>query len=189
MSRTKTQIVCAACLTATAIIFSGCAGDANANLAKTTETNQATLVNNSVLTNTNTEIAVNAPTMPPANAPMTAPPANAPTTAPPANVSVLAPPKASATVPPANGKPPAPMTAEPTPIIGSGASDFFLFKQVRVALNAKEEFVNTVIVDTKEGNIVLTGKVANAEQKARAEQIVKSVPGVKSVKNSLTVGQ
>lgn len=87
---------------------------------------------------------------------------------------------------PENTKPAAPVKA-PTPVQGSGGNDFLLFTQVRGALNADNELVTAVIVNIKEGNVVLTGKVSSAAQKAKAEQIVKGVNGVKSVKSELQI--
>jgi len=44
-------------------------------------------------------------------------------------------------------------------------------------------------VDVKNGEVTLTGTVANAQDKARAEQIARQASGVKTVKNQLTVKQ
>lgn len=75
----------------------------------------------------------------------------------------------------------------PKPQIGSGGSDFLLFTQVRGALNADKDFVTAVIVDVKEGNVILTGSVPSEAQKTRAAQLAGAIKGVKSVKNSLRV--
>jgi len=44
-----------------------------------------------------------------------------------------------------------------------------------------------VSVETKDNQVILSGFVETAEQKARAEKIARSVSGVKSVKNALEV--
>lgn len=75
----------------------------------------------------------------------------------------------------------------PTPKIGSGGGDLAIFLQVRSALNTEQEFVNGVILDVKEGNAKLSGKVTSAEKKKKAEQLVQKVAGIKSVKNELQV--
>ncbi len=80
-----------------------------------------------------------------------------------------------------------PPVKEPKPQIGSGAGDMFLFTQVRSSLSSDKELFNSVIVEIKEGNATLSGKVSSAAQKAKAEQILRSVKGIKSVKNSLIV--
>jgi hypothetical protein len=83
-----------------------------------------------------------------------------------------------------NNAPPAKM---PTSKIGSGGNDFYLFTQARGALNADAELkAANVVVDVKDGAVTLSGTVANAEQKSKAEQLVRAV-GSKSVKNQLRV--
>jgi osmotically-inducible protein OsmY len=47
---------------------------------------------------------------------------------------------------------------------------------------------STINVDVDNAVVTLTGTVASAAQKARAEAVAKSVEGVKSVKNQLKVG-
>lgn len=84
---------------------------------------------------------------------------------------------------------PAPAAAEPKPVIGSGGQDLLVFKQVRAALDQEKEFISGILIDIKEGNITLNGKVSSNEQKAKAEQLVKKVEGVKTVKNNLQVSQ
>lgn len=44
-----------------------------------------------------------------------------------------------------------------------------------------------VKVDTFKGNVQLNGFVNTAEEKARAEQIVRGIPGVVNVQNNVTV--
>ena len=84
---------------------------------------------------------------------------------------------------------PVPAANMPTPKIGSGGDDLALFAQVKSAFSADQELFNGVIVEIKEGNATLTGKVPSEEKKKKAEQIVQSVNGIKSVKNNVRVGQ
>jgi hyperosmotically inducible protein len=46
---------------------------------------------------------------------------------------------------------------------------------------------STINVDVDNGVVTLTGTVASAAQKTRAEQVAKTVDGVKSVRNQLKV--
>src|SRR5262245_4218265 len=98
---------------------------------------------------------------------------------------------------------PPPLTVSPTPAsrsstvtsrkmpssqIGSGGNDFFLFTQARAAIDAEPELKRlNITLDVKEGVATMTGTVATAKQKARAEQVVRDVGGVKSVNNELRV--
>lgn len=114
----------------------------------------------------------------------------------PTNVSATAPP-----LPPAAGAAPqvtsrasaprnadsAPPAAMPTPEIGSGGNDLFLFTQARAAVNADPELkAANLVLDVKGGVVTLSGTVANAAQKSKAEQLVRGV-GSKTVKNQLRV--
>lgn len=82
------------------------------------------------------------------------------------------------------GSKPAPM---PTPVIGSGGNDFFLFTQARAAVNADPELkAANLILEVKDGVVTLSGAVANAAQKSKAEQLVRAV-GPKTVKNQIRV--
>lgn len=102
----------------------------------------------------------------------------------------ITPPAANNVAVPANinkNNKPLPPVKEPTPKIGSGASDMFLFTQARLTLTADKELINAVIIEIKEGNATLTGNVSSEAQKTKAEQLVKSVSGIKSVKNNLRV--
>jgi hypothetical protein len=81
----------------------------------------------------------------------------------------------------------APPAAVPTPRIGSGGNDFFLFTQARAALNSDAELrAANLTLDVKEGVATLTGSVANAALKAKAEDLVKGA-GPKTVRNQLRV--
>lgn len=82
----------------------------------------------------------------------------------------------------------APVTKDPTPQIGTGGNDMYLFTKTRGALNSDNELKSAnIIISLNAGVVTLTGKVANDAQKAKAEQLVRSVEGVTSVKNQLTV--
>lgn len=87
---------------------------------------------------------------------------------------------------PTDRKPTQPVKS-PTPIQSTGAQDMFLFVQIRGALNADKELGDAVTVELKEGNVILTGKVPSEEQKKKAEEAVRNVKGVKSIKNNLRV--
>ncbi len=81
-----------------------------------------------------------------------------------------------------------PLVPAPTPQIGSGANDFFLFTQVRGALNANDELKNSAITfDIHAGAVTLNGTVASDEQSKNAARLMQGVAGVKSVKNQLRV--
>ncbi|MFN2483092.1 MAG: BON domain-containing protein [Pyrinomonadaceae bacterium] len=78
----------------------------------------------------------------------------------------------------------------PLPQVGSGGNDLFLFTQVRGSINSDGALKNSgIVVDVKDGNVVLSGSVADESQRSKAEQIAKSVGGVKSVRNSLRVAK
>lgn len=87
----------------------------------------------------------------------------------------------------ATNKKPLPQVKEPTPQIGSGGDDMSLFTQARGVLSSDKELSNAVIIEIKEGNVTLNGKVSSEAQKAKALQLVQSVKGIKSVKNNLRV--
>jgi BON domain len=82
---------------------------------------------------------------------------------------------------------PAPAANQPTPKIGSGAGDLALFTQVRGAFSSDPELLNGVIIDIKEGNAALSGRVPSQEKKKKAEQLVQNITGIKSVKNNISV--
>ena len=72
--------------------------------------------------------------------------------------------------------------------IGSGVNDGWLWVKVRFDLAAADDLRDSTInVDVDNGVVTLTGTVASAAQKTRAEQVAKSVEGVKSVRNQLKV--
>jgi osmotically-inducible protein OsmY len=85
------------------------------------------------------------------------------------------------------GSKPAAAVNQPTPKIGRGGDDMSLFTQVRSAFAADQELFNGVIVEIKEGNATLSGKVSSEEKKKKAEQLAQSIAGIRSVKNNVRV--
>ena len=72
--------------------------------------------------------------------------------------------------------------------VGSGLNDGWLWVKARFDLAAADDLRDSTInVDVDNAVVTLTGTVASAAQKTRAEQVAKSVEGVKSVKNMLKV--
>lgn len=139
------------------------AGCSSAPVANAPNTNQAVVNSNTAIVNTPANITPPAP-----------------------NTSAMNSNNNSA--PNANSKPTAAMK-EPTPQIGSGGGDLALFLQSRAALGFDKQLQGDVIIEVKEGNVTLSGKAANAEQKAKAEQAIKAVNGVKTVTNKIAVAK
>ena len=84
----------------------------------------------------------------------------------------------------AGSAPPAKM---PTPQIGSGGTDFFLFTQARAAINGDSELkAANVVIEVKGGVVTLSGTVASAALKSKAEQLARDA-GSKEVRNQLRV--
>lgn len=80
-----------------------------------------------------------------------------------------------------------PTAKAPAPQIGSGGNDFFLFTQARAAINNDPELkAANLIVEVKEGVVTLSGTVASAALKSKAEQLARGA-GSKSVRNQLRV--
>ncbi len=72
--------------------------------------------------------------------------------------------------------------------IGTGLNDGWLWTKTRFDLVAADDLRDSTInVDVSNAVVTLSGSVATAEQKAKAEAIAKAVEGVNSVKNMLTV--
>ena len=72
--------------------------------------------------------------------------------------------------------------------IGTGANDGWLWTKTRALLAAAEDLRDSTInVDVDNGVVTLSGTVASQAQKTKADQVAKSVDGVASVKNNLTV--
>ena len=72
--------------------------------------------------------------------------------------------------------------------VGTGANDGWLWVKARFDLAAADDLRDSTIdVDVDNGVVTLTGTVPSNTQKARAEQVVTVVEGVKSVRNQLKV--
>lgn len=70
----------------------------------------------------------------------------------------------------------------------AGASDSWITTKAKIALLTMDGFsVNGANVDTVDGKVTMHGKVATADDRARAERTVRKVSGVKSVNNLLQV--
>jgi hyperosmotically inducible periplasmic protein len=81
----------------------------------------------------------------------------------------------------------APPAKMPTPQIGSGGNDLFLFTKARAAVNADPELkAANLIVEVKEGVVTLSGTVASAALKSKAEELARGA-GPKDVRNQLRV--
>lgn len=81
----------------------------------------------------------------------------------------------------------APQAKMPTPQIGSGGNDFFLFTQARAAINNDADLKTAnVVIEVKEGVVTLSGAVASAALKSKAEELARGA-GAKDVKNQLRV--
>jgi hyperosmotically inducible periplasmic protein len=72
--------------------------------------------------------------------------------------------------------------------VGTGLNDGWLWVKARFDLAAADDLRDSTInVDVDNAVVTLSGTVASAAQKTRAEQVARSVEGVKSVKNTLKV--
>ncbi len=72
--------------------------------------------------------------------------------------------------------------------IGTGLDDGWLWTKTRFDLAAVDDLRDSTInVDVDKGVVTLSGTVASAAQKTRAEAVAKSVEGVTGVKNQLKV--
>jgi hyperosmotically inducible protein len=72
--------------------------------------------------------------------------------------------------------------------IGSGLDDGWIWVKTRFDLAAADDLRDSTInVDVDNNVVTLSGTVGSAEQKKRAEEVTKSVEGVKAVKNTLKV--
>ncbi len=163
MVKKKSRMMPVVILILISIVLSGCSKNPEPDVAKTGNLNQPQSASNNNNVPANNNVSVNSPN----------------TSAlivnnPPAPIAN----KEAKTSPPVKG---------PTPQIGSGGGDMFLFTQVRGALSSDKELLNAVIVEIKEGNATLTGSVSSDAQKTKAGQLIQSVEGIKSVKNNLRV--
>jgi hyperosmotically inducible periplasmic protein len=72
--------------------------------------------------------------------------------------------------------------------VGTGANDAWLWVKTRFDLAAADDLRDSTInVDVDNDIVTLSGTVASAAQKTRAEAVAKAVEGVKSVRNQLKV--
>lgn len=72
--------------------------------------------------------------------------------------------------------------------IGTGVNDGWLWVKTRFDLAAADDLRDSTInVDVDKAVVTLTGTVASAAQKSRAETVAKAVEGVTGVKNMLKV--
>jgi hyperosmotically inducible periplasmic protein len=72
--------------------------------------------------------------------------------------------------------------------VGTGLNDGWLWVKTRFDLAAADDLRDSTInVDVANAVVTLSGTVASAAQKTRADQVAKSVEGVKSVRNQLKV--
>src|ERR1041384_8190142 len=72
--------------------------------------------------------------------------------------------------------------------VGTGVNDGWLWVKTRFDLAAADDLRDSTInVDVDKDVVTLTGTVASAAQKARAESVAKAVEGVKGVRNQLKV--
>lgn len=134
-------------------------------------------------TNTDGKAAVSTPG---ANASSPTPPANnAPAPTPSVGVATARPGTSPTSETRATGN--APPAKMPTPQVGSGGNDLFLFTQARAAVNADPELkAANLIIEVKEGVVTLSGTVASAALKSKAEQLARGA-GPKDVRNQLKV--
>ena len=73
--------------------------------------------------------------------------------------------------------------------VGTGINDGWLWVKTRFDLAAADDLRDSTInVDVDKAVVTLTGTVASAAQKSRAEAVAKAVEGVTSVKNQLKIG-
>jgi len=72
--------------------------------------------------------------------------------------------------------------------VGTGVNDGWLWVKTRFDLAAADDLRDSTInVDVNNAVVTLSGTVASAAQRARAETVAKSVDGVKGVRNMLKV--
>ena len=70
----------------------------------------------------------------------------------------------------------------------TGMSDSWITSKTKIALFADDRVKGTQVhVETKDGTVMLRGKVDSNEAKTAAAEITKGIEGVKSVKNELQV--
>ena len=75
-----------------------------------------------------------------------------------------------------------------TAAASADVNDSWITTKAKITLLTMDGFsVNGANIDTVNGNVTMHGKVATTEDRAKAEQTVRKVSGVKSVKNLLQV--
>jgi osmotically-inducible protein OsmY len=68
------------------------------------------------------------------------------------------------------------------------ANDTWITTKAKIALLTADDVSATAVkLDTKDGNVVIHGKVKSEAEKAKAEQVVKGIDGVHNVQNLLQV--
>ena len=99
-----------------------------------------------------------------------------------------------ATTPPQSTAPAAPPPTATTPpssdrTVGEAAGDAAVTAKVKAALLAEKGVDGMRInVDTRDGNVTLSGNVPEPAQVERATQVARGIEGVKGVDNRLRVG-
>ncbi|MDX1915837.1 MAG: BON domain-containing protein [Methylophilus sp.] len=79
-------------------------------------------------------------------------------------------------------------SAEQKKILKRAAKDAAITTKIRSQYLVEKNFKSfDVSIETKDGIVLLSGFVENADTKARAEKIAAGVKGVKSIKNALVV--
>ena len=102
--------------------------------------------------------------------------------------------KAPATMPPESKAPGTPPVAATTPpaadrTVGEATGDAAVTAKVKAALLAEKGVDGMKInVDTRDGNVTLTGNVPEPAQVERATQVARGIEGVKAVDNQLRAG-
>jgi hyperosmotically inducible periplasmic protein len=72
--------------------------------------------------------------------------------------------------------------------VGTGLNDGWLWVKARFDLAAADDLRDSTInVDVDNAVVTLSGTVANPAQRTKAEQVAKTVEGVKSVRNQLKI--
>lgn len=74
--------------------------------------------------------------------------------------------------------------------MGQAVSDDMIKSQINKSIQANPRLsIGNVVVDSKDGNVTLSGKVASRMDEKQIVDIAKSTPGVKNVKSNLEVYQ
>jgi hypothetical protein len=102
--------------------------------------------------------------------------------------------RTSATTPPPASRAPATTPTTPPPTTadrsaGQTIDDAGITAKVKTALAAEKDVRAIGInVDTVQGNVTLTGRVASQDEAERVLQVARGVEGVKAVDSKLTIG-